>query len=547
MRKAFIAAPLIGTTIFLVAIFFAVNLSKTESSAVSEIANNAYHSRLISLMELYRSDLKSVFKIGISSLVENQIAKQCWNYPLTIQYSINSTGGQDSGPLQANGLGFFANNYQFSDEVERRLDFCYRLKKVVGGLTQASGNGTSIKNWLTSLNNSIVFEGIAFNIASQSKFSEFKDKLNSYPGWNPPANHPECVTTSTFGSNSAPNCDNVIQNKCTDPLTIAACSNGTEVQQLLGNGLFDCFSFAEMADPVSPTTQYSCCTPLGAKKQDDYYNQIQNGATWDRSQLRTLSCNAGSQNYLAGCEGGQFYYQLNVKSPDVYPLLPRIEASDGKGNIIRSGGIADENEYLLIRYPFFKYYDLSLKFGRALAFGKNDLGNKFIDYNQTPISSSDINFFNNGYLSGLCVASGTGPANCPIEFHNVLSAPNDAAAQNLIIKDLTTLAVNSKNTASNGVDSSKITFNLNRDGFGFPEYAINDTTDFSPVFTGIVSSLSTTIPGNPPTTSNIFFSSTFDPYLILDDTTPGVQINPDAPNHFCIALRLVVDQTMRTS
>ena len=40
-RRAFIAAPLLGTMIFLIAVVYAVNLSKDEASAVSQIGDDA--------------------------------------------------------------------------------------------------------------------------------------------------------------------------------------------------------------------------------------------------------------------------------------------------------------------------------------------------------------------------------------------------------------------------------------------------------------------------------------------------------------------------
>lgn len=540
MRKAFIAAPLIGTTIFLVAIFFAVNLSKTESSAVSEIASNAYHSRLISLMELYRSDLKSVFKIGISDSVENIISKQCWNYPLTLQYALKADGTFSDDSRLSNGLGFYKSLYTFQNEVEKRLDYCYRLKKVVGGLVQASGNGTSIKQWLNALNNSIVFEGIAFDIASQSKFSEFKTKLNSYPGWSKPSDPDQaskCTVISSLGGET-PNCDAVISRACTDPGTQKACSAGTEIQQLIGDGLFDCFSFAKMAEHPRDIPQYSCCTPETAKKQAEVYATVQAGGSLTDADWSILQCNKDNNNYVAGCEGGQFYYQLNVKSSEVYPLLPRIKANDGKGNIIRSGGIADENEYLLIRYPFFKYYDLSLRFARQMAFADKGLHDaQFISY---PQSSSGSSIGQNGFLYGICrTTSGNGcqsTSTTPSNYHDIGSGSDAVTLKKIISTSLVNLA---QSTARSFQSASGITFFFNSNGF-----TSDSSSDVSilgiDVLTNLMTLMDTYVITNPPDSSTPpatkVYAPSFRPYLKLKDSDAGVQINPDTPNQFCVAL-----------
>ncbi len=536
MRKAFIAAPLIGTTIFLVAIFFAVNLSKTESSAVSEIASNAYHSRLISLMELYRSDLKSVFKIGISNSVENIISKQCWNYPLTLQYAVKSDGTVSDDSITSNGLGFYKSLYKFQTEVEKRLDYCYRLKKVVGGLVQASGNGTSIKQWLGALNNSIVFEGISFNIASQSKFSEFKTKLNSYSGWESSGKPTECVVTSSLGEPS-PNCDAVISGACTEALTRKACSTGTEIEQLIGAGLFDCFSFAKMAEHPQEVPQYSCCSPQGAKAQEDAYTAVQaGGQVPDSNAMTALECNTNNNNYVAGCEGGQFYYQLNVKSPDVYPLLPRIEANDGKGNIIRSGGIADENEYLLIRYPFFKYYDLSLKFARQMALAKAGLQSTgFFDYNPPIQHSFGSTILDNGFLYGLCVTNSSAPNHaCPLNYHDVRfsNPPQSSIVSNSLLR----LAKYAASSLSG--NAPQISFYFNSNGYTSDtttDVSILDSADNSNLLNLINAYIITYLPSSDNTASG-FYSPSFRPYLKLKDSDAGVQINPGVPNQFCVAL-----------
>lgn len=545
MKKAFIAAPLIGTVIFLVAIFFAVNLSKTESSAVSEIASNAYHSRLVSLMELYRSDLKSVFKTGISNSVESVISKQCWNYPLTLQYDINSNGLHEPNTLSANGLGFFPSNYVFKDEVEKRLDYCFRLKKTVGGLVQSSGRGSELKQWLANLNNSITFEGITFELSSPSKFEEFRKKLNSYPFWSPNGKPPACVisSSSSLSNEPAPNCPNLGSgpNQCNDDETRKVCSNGTEVEQLIGKGLFDCFSFALKADPTENINSFSCCTPEGSRAQESYYNNIQDGTEHFNGKQSVIDNECvpgnGKNNYLAGCEGGQFYYQLNVKSPEIYPLLPRIKANDGKGNIIRSGGLADENEYLLIRYPFFKYYDLSLKFARIIAFGisnkdRIDFTN-FTEHNRTNLDSNNL-YGNEGFISGLCLTNDSVDPRttlCPFNYRRRFLSSDIANYQSMIVNSLKKLYL----SANDSISQSNPGFNIKFSETDNREFGINDP-EMITLFNKFINPLAITEVNSRVIATQLVSSAKH--YVRIEDFNSNVQIVPGVPNTFCIALDL---------
>ncbi|MEK6842993.1 MAG: hypothetical protein AABY04_00735, partial [Candidatus Micrarchaeota archaeon] len=59
-KKGFIAAPLLGTLIFLICILVIINMTRAESSAVSQAVSDAYHNKLVSTVEIYRSDLGSV-------------------------------------------------------------------------------------------------------------------------------------------------------------------------------------------------------------------------------------------------------------------------------------------------------------------------------------------------------------------------------------------------------------------------------------------------------------------------------------------------------
>ena len=77
-RRAFIAAPLLGTMIFLIAVVYAVNLSKDEASAVGQIGDDAYHNRLVSMLEIYRADLLGFFSDGLRQNTEDFISSAPW-------------------------------------------------------------------------------------------------------------------------------------------------------------------------------------------------------------------------------------------------------------------------------------------------------------------------------------------------------------------------------------------------------------------------------------------------------------------------------------
>ncbi|NYZ78083.1 hypothetical protein H0N96_01640, partial [Candidatus Micrarchaeota archaeon] len=75
-----------------------------------------------------------------------------------------------------------------------------------------------------------------------------------------------------------------------------------------------------------------------------------------------MRCKDGDK-VVEGCDEGNFFVKVSLTDPDVYPNLPRIVASDGFGNEIRSSAIGEEEYfYLPINYPLFKYYDNAFVF-----------------------------------------------------------------------------------------------------------------------------------------------------------------------------------------
>ena len=77
--RGFIAAPLIGTIIFLTAIVFIVNINKAETNNVARLASDAYHNRVTSIVELYRGDSGSMFREDLRKVIETALTSQCWS------------------------------------------------------------------------------------------------------------------------------------------------------------------------------------------------------------------------------------------------------------------------------------------------------------------------------------------------------------------------------------------------------------------------------------------------------------------------------------
>lgn len=139
-HRAFIAAPLLGTLIFLIAIVYAVNLSKDEASAIGQIGDDSYHNRLVSTLEIYRADLLGFFQDGLRQNTEDFISSASW------------VGLNDVKDFSA---------------AERRMK-CEAIASTVRG--QLISSGVSNQNFLNGfsdllneLRREYVFEGLKFS------------------------------------------------------------------------------------------------------------------------------------------------------------------------------------------------------------------------------------------------------------------------------------------------------------------------------------------------------------------------------------------------
>lgn len=299
MRAAFIAAPLIGTILFLSSLLFIVNLSKYETSQVSYSVSDAYHNRITSLLEMYRSDMAAVFSVGLSRAIEKFLLSQCWTSP--------PFGMQLQAP------------WSEANEQTQRLQFCRQLNSLAQSSVCSINPNYGLKNWLSYLNETVSFEGITFTPANPAEFTRLTE------------------TTSSFQVN----CD-LIQDptqcrsySCTwspppeGQVAGGRCSGGMRNTQ--GNAV--CAAFIS-------TDTFDC----------------------DAFARGDLKC-AGN---LPGCDSGVFYVKANVQDPTVYFYLPRVSATDGAGNIVRSGALSDKDFYVPVNFPLFKYYDAAYEYAKEI-------------------------------------------------------------------------------------------------------------------------------------------------------------------------------------
>ncbi|MCX6767555.1 MAG: hypothetical protein NTY90_02375, partial [Candidatus Micrarchaeota archaeon] len=197
IRRGFVAAPLIGTIIFLAAIMFAVNLSKTDSAEVSHVVSDAYHNRIVSLLEMYRADLGAVFTVGLSRNVEYFLTGQCWASP---PFNIETSGNQGS---QSQAL---------LDIKNQAYDNCVLFNKILKAVVCSIDPKYGMKAWLSQMNETTTFEGISFEPANKQSFERFITT-----GW----------STSSLNLNNQ-----------------QYASGSGSCEDLVMGSLFDCYAFA---------------------------------------------------------------------------------------------------------------------------------------------------------------------------------------------------------------------------------------------------------------------------------------------------------------
>ncbi|MBI5635519.1 hypothetical protein HY993_00980 [Candidatus Micrarchaeota archaeon] len=369
-RKAFIAAPLLGTIIFLAAILFVVHVGQSDKAEVSKIVSDAYHNRIVTILDNYRSDMKAIFSVSIARSIESFLTAQCWSL-----FTISNAPEDTCGPIPPGVTGSSLNLIQnpsvcpnpskpvdykkasllfggSSDpnsisDAELRYFKCVEatdiIKQGVCGVNKAYG----ITAWLNLTTLSYSFEGVDFTLDPASKdavgellWTTYCD-VNDNGGLDPengdilvdtPCVGPTDVSCSFRSApSSAPDsCRD--KNGASHKLRVNYAASGL-CSDLVGEFLFDCSNFAK-----NKAKPFQCCKP-GKFESDG-------------------SCKA--ENVLPGCEDGTFFINVNVAaSEELFKKMPRIVAQDKFGNALRSGAVGDEAFLVQVKYPFYQYYDLS--------------------------------------------------------------------------------------------------------------------------------------------------------------------------------------------
>lgn len=166
MKKGFIAAPLLGAIIFLAAVLFTTNLSKIETADTSKVVNEAYHNRVVSLLEIYRTDLASIFRETVSRSIQKQLLTPGW-----LAFSIPKD----------------ENDAKSKTYEEIRKDRCETIltESVYPAcpLVTSAGNVTKIKygipQWVQAATQKVTFESIEFTPSNPSQAAELNPNFSS--------------------------------------------------------------------------------------------------------------------------------------------------------------------------------------------------------------------------------------------------------------------------------------------------------------------------------------------------------------------------------
>ncbi len=306
--RAFIAAPLIGSIMFLVATVFVVGMVTAESQEVNRATVDAYHGKLVSMLELYRLDLYSLFVDGLRQNVEDFLANTDW---------VNLNGVGDAVPYV-------------------RFQNCQGMKSAIFEQITGSGSGGA---FLTCHGNPPVCDSQSFlnGLPDLLKAMRNENLQPSYEFHFEGVSFRPVIFDSTYWNFT-----------CSSPPSAGGLGkpSGRQLcQAMIPRAEFDCRNFAE-----NPSSPFQCCS-------------VENG---------NQACEAAGGTVLKeGCDNGGFLLAVNLKDPNVFRYMPRIDATDGAGNEIRSGALGEDALDLRIRYPIFKYLDASFGFFSRLQY-KND-------------------------------------------------------------------------------------------------------------------------------------------------------------------------------
>ncbi|MBI4360571.1 hypothetical protein HY572_02235 [Candidatus Micrarchaeota archaeon] len=273
LKRAFVAAPLIGTILFLAAVLFTVNLSKVEAAQSARVVNDAYHNRIVSLIEIYRTDLNSVFRESLRRNIETFILRPAWlNFGITNVRNARLLSYEEVRKTRCDQI----------NQVAREL-----VCSVGGNAPQNFQTADSLKafgygipGWVDVANRPFSFEGVTFKPANPQQMKLLNPDTNDLTQL---LNYQRAC--QEFVQGSLFDCDNFARKsgpqalQCKDPDTgqvIAGCEEGTFYLK------------------ITPAPS----TPEGAKLyaalprivgDDDFGNQVRSGAIGDENFLLPIN------------------------------------------------------------------------------------------------------------------------------------------------------------------------------------------------------------------------------------------------------------------
>jgi len=174
VRKGFVAAPLLGTIIFLASILFVVNLSKAEAGEIALISSDAYHNRIVSMLEVYRTDLGSQFRENLSRVIEDFLTSECWVNLFKI--SNLDDGGNPLTLEEAR----FAGCERVTDTIHQVICSLPKNVEEQGGVEEGDRRTYGLPQWMEQIAQPFTFEGIKFTIANPEQFRVFYEYSDDY-------------------------------------------------------------------------------------------------------------------------------------------------------------------------------------------------------------------------------------------------------------------------------------------------------------------------------------------------------------------------------
>lgn len=140
--RGFIFAPLVGTLLLLSALLLVTHFSRSDAAEVNKVVSDAYHNRLVSLLEATRSDTAAIFRILVARTTQNYIV-------LTDYSNLKQSGDLDTSTFTS-----------AADEGER---MCVAFREAIKDsmcVDAASGLYQGMPKWMQMLKAGVPFEGV---------------------------------------------------------------------------------------------------------------------------------------------------------------------------------------------------------------------------------------------------------------------------------------------------------------------------------------------------------------------------------------------------